>query len=759
MERTDHRLALRATVSGTALTAALSLTVAAVVPTEGWAQQRRPQPATPPATDAVQLETIDVEAGTPTNTLQSGTGLARRPGTVQETPQVVNVVPQQVLEQQNVQTLEQALRNVPGVTVAIGEGNGGLNGDQFRIRGFEAKGDIYVDGLRDFGVYTRDSFNMEQVEVLKGPSAEAFGMGTTGGAINSSSKTPKLDDFYHFGGAVGNGPLGRGTIDINKRLGETTAVRINALAHGSDIVDRDHVFSNRFGFAPSIGFGIGTPTTLNLSYFYQHTERRPDYGVPMVVPPPGLSGGAIGRPVTEFGIPRSTYYGKSTDEDISDVHILTSRFRHEANNWLTITNDTRVSFYNRDFATSVPGCSADSATVTYAASCAGQFFAGGNPTLTFGGGNPSYRQESWGAQNITTGIADFRISGIRNLATFGVDIFHQDDYRMARSTVGTKTGQQIRNPVFQASGYSIVDNPNSTKNGNGTQVGFFVSDRIWLTDQLSVLGGIRFDNYHSTYDTFNGTTTTRTNSTSEIFSPKASIIYEPTKDYNFYASYATSASPPGQYVTNAANTLNAGQPSLDPEKNESFEIGAKASLLGGRLGLTGAVFRVNKSNAFYTDPGTGDLVATGEKQRVQGVEVGVTGKITKAWTVLAAYTYLDSEVLTGASTGNEVGFVPRNAFSIWTTYDLTSHFATLPGKLEVGGGVVYRDEYFTTSANTYQIPATFSLDAFLSYEFDRYRIALNGYNLTNNLNYDAGFSSRAIVGQGRAGTISVSAKF
>jgi catecholate siderophore receptor len=179
------------------------------------------------------------------NTLQSGTGLGRLPGTIQDTPQTINVISQQQIEQQNITTLSQALQNVPGVTVAIGEGGGGMNGDQFRIRGFNAKGDIYIDGLRDFGVYVRDSFAYEQVEVIKGPSSETFGMGTTGGVINIQQKTAHLGNVTSIEGIAGSGPYYRAVADVNRQLNSTTAVRAVGMIHDQELVDRDHIYTDR----------------------------------------------------------------------------------------------------------------------------------------------------------------------------------------------------------------------------------------------------------------------------------------------------------------------------------------------------------------------------------------------------------------------------------------------------------------------------------------------------------------------------------
>jgi len=205
--------------------------------------------------------------------------------------------------------------------------------------------------------------------------------------------------------------------------------------------------------------------------------------------------------------------------------------------------------------------------------------------------------------------------------------------------------------------------------------------------------------------------------------------------------------------------INGAQPNLDPETSETYEAGAKLSFFDSRLGLTGGLFQVTKSNATYTDPTTGDAVATGERQRVRGFELGVTGQITDAWNVNVAYSYLQSKVLTGASAGNRVGGVPANAVSLWTTYNLSTLLPTLSGKLTVGGGIVYRSAIYTASNNTYRVPETFSVDALLSYEFDNYRIAINGYNLTNNLNYGSFFNNRAIPPAGRAVTVTASVKF
>ena len=731
-------------------------------------------PSEPAAAAAVDVDPTDSFTPASGNTLQSGTGLGRLPGTYQDMPQTVNVISQERIQQQNLTTIDQALRSVPGVTVSIGEGNGGMNGDQFRIRGFDAKGDLYVDGLRDFGVYVRDGFAYEQIDVLMGPSSESFGMGTTGGAINLRQKTAHRGNSYSFEASVGTDSMFRSVIDVNQQINATTAARAVGMYHNQDIADRDHVYSDRWGFLGSLAFGLGTDTTLTVNYMHQDTDRKPDYGVPFLRAP----GTTVGLPSTEFGIPRSNYYGKESDRDESTVDMLTARLSTKVNDWLTVNNDTRLEFFKRDISTTPATCTE--------APCNDVFFATGDAPYTFGaGGGSSYAQDSWGIQNITTAIAKFHTGGLRHEFVAGVDAFYQDDSRLAKSYVTPKVPGTLLNPNYAGTG--LVDNPNNQKRSDGTDIGLFASERLWLTPEFSLLGGIRWDSYTANYTYTQsaaappttgacigyaqGTWCPERHSKTEFWSPKLSAIWEPTKQETYYVSWATSATPAGQFIVSGVNPIGTtpGQENLKPEENETYEAGAKWSLLGGKLGVTAAIFRVDKSNAYYTDPSTGNAVPTGEKQRVQGVELGVNGKLTDKWSLAVAYAYLDSKITyaTGngaGNIGNHVPGVPENSASLWTTYDIAS-LVNVPGQLLVGGGITYAQEMYIRSDQLTKIPHSFALDGLISYEVDGYRVALNGYNLTNELYYDTffqgenAFTSRATPAAGRTGILTIGKKF
>src|SRR4051812_27216291 len=293
----------------------------------------------------VQLGPVSVSDQADKNGLNHSPPLASMPSTsLQDTPQAVNVIDQQTMKQQATTTLSDALRNVPGITIAIGEG-GTLAGDQFKIRGFDAKDDVYLDGLRDFGAYTRDSFNYEEVQVLKGPSGLMFGRGTTGGAINTISKSPFLKDRYSAAIEGGNGEHVRATADLNYAFSDTGAVRLNLMLTDTGVVDRDVVHAIRWGIAPTIALGLGTDTQFSLAYLHQHSTGIPDYGIPMAQQP----GQLIAEPATEYGVPRNTFLGYNTDRDRNDTDIVTMKLAHQAAPWLTLNNDARVAVYSRYF--------------------------------------------------------------------------------------------------------------------------------------------------------------------------------------------------------------------------------------------------------------------------------------------------------------------------------------------------------------------------------------------------------------------------
>ncbi|MEC3947642.1 TonB-dependent receptor [Sphingobium sp. HWE2-09] len=710
----------------------------------------------------------DDESNKSPNMLRHGTGLDRLPSDVQGTPQTITVIPQVVIQQQQATTIDQVLKYVPGVTVATGEGGGGMNGDAFRIRGFDAKGDLYVDGLRDFGAYVRDSFAVESVEVLKGSSSQSFGNGSTGGVINQTSKTAHLGDSYGLEGTFGSGPQKRIVADVNKQLGETTVLRVVGMWHDQDSVDRDDVYSKRWGVLGSLGIGFGTSTTFTINYLHQEGRRRPDMGVPILALPAGVSG--YGLPVTEYGVPRSNFFGKQTDRDRTNVDIVTARFRTEVNDWLTFSNDTRFARYSRYMAFTPNICGTGFGGFADFGTCSADVLQGNLNTAFTVWPVVGVRQTSSGGQNITTATARFRTGALRHELVAGVDAYFQDNKFGSLSGSMPRTGGTLLNPDFRnPPGFTISDALGIVK-AKAWNIGLFASDQIWFTDQISIVAGLRWDSYNAKTSTQNSTTGTFgpwVKGDTQFLSPKASIIFEPTPGQSYYVSYARSFTPQGQNLS-YQGSVSTSQPGLSPDRNYTLEVGGKWSLIKDQLGLTAAAFRTIKDRGSYEDPLTGASVLVGEKDRVQGIEVGITGKVAPAWDVQASYTYLASKILKGGpigpfnptdSTGNPVAYVSKNNAAVWTTYDVATLIPDLPGKLLIGGGLNYRSCYSADPNKLFRIPAATTVDGLISWENDNYRVALNVTNITNELTYTSAFFYRAEVAPGRAFTGSFSVRF
>jgi catecholate siderophore receptor len=752
------------------------------------------------ATTSAPTEVAGVTVTTDkTNSENSQINLGTYTGAVKDTPQAIQVISQKLIQEQKITTLEQALRDVPGITVAIGEG-GTLNGDQFKIRGQDAKDDVYIDGLKDFGAYVRDAFNDQEVQVLKGPSATAFGRGTTGAAINVVSKTPQAKDAFSADVAAGSGNYYRGDIDLNHAINSTTAVRLVVMDNRTQTVDRDDSRYDRWGVAPSVAFGLGTNTQLSLGYFYQHNNDRPDYGIPLALvggtPISAISTstglpvteitGATARPLTELGVNRKTNYGFSADHDVTDANMLTARFSQKSSDLLTFTDDARAGYYTRDFLATQSTCSSPAISGVSTTPHCIDYLQTGNPKAVVGIGGPSpYTQYTYGFQDI--GAAHINVSpfGLKNQAVVGFDVNYEYNSRVSDVLVPAKATTKS---VFNPSDASPFSESNATaansaatatalRTSLGADYAAFFSDQLWFTPWLSVVGALRYDRYVSKYDTTLVTgAQSQIKSDSDLLNPKVALVLQPNREQTYYISWSRSATPQGSSVAdaNAAITSSA----LEPEKNQIYEAGAKFSLFHDRLGLDGAVFHIDKNNALQPDPSDPDLLLanSGQKQRIQGAELDVTGKLTKAWSVNFGYSYLDSKILsdfvtqTNTSTqfpntfsiGREVYYTPRNAATLWTTYELGG---ILKG-LTVGGGVTYQDRVYTNyvyvaphTGNVFSAPVTIDYSSLIQYRWSHYTVALNGYNLTNRLNYSQVYTNRVLPEQGRSFVLTLATKY
>jgi catecholate siderophore receptor len=636
------------------------------------------------------------------------------PDSLQDTPQSITIVPLEVMREQAAFSLRDALRNVTGVSIAAGEG-GGAQGDNLTLRGFSARNDIFVDGIRDFGQYTRDTFNLESVEVLKGPSAVMFGRGSTGGAINQVSKSPSLQPGRTFSLTSGYGPTVRGTVDVNQPLGDTSALRLNLLGYYNDVVDRDEIWLSRFGIAPAYTVGLGTPTQFSAYFYYTHDEGTPDYGFPYV------SG-------TVADVPRGNNYGLANqDFERDDVYILTLRLDHAFSDAIKMRNALRVAYYHREAAVSPPanpvvpaGTPLSLITVSRGHTERDEHDSNFTEQTDF-----TFRFDTWGLKHTLIAglefsyeISDVTRWGFTNIPT--TNLIFPDPLRP--TDMGRTTNFRGRTEAFNFGAYFV--------------------DEIAITQWLKIMGGLRFDHFDTDFE--NKFLRQEFSQINNEFSPRAALIVQPTPQQTYYFSYGTSFNPSAEGLALAINTTSA-----EPEKNVSYEIGAKWDLFGSRLSVATAVFQIDKTNARTTDPALGVMVNEGT-QRVRGFEVSGAGTILPRWNIFAGYTFLDSEVVesldvvTGIPVeGKEIPNVARHTATLWTTWDITDQW-------QVGGGAFYSSRRFANNINTIEVPWYARGDVTVAYRpIKSFELRANIINVSDERYTDGVHPSHAIPGTAR----------
>jgi catecholate siderophore receptor len=657
-------------------------------------------------------------------------GLQRLPEPVQNIPQSITIVPRQIIEEQSATTLRDAMRNVTGIGIAAGEG-GGAQGDNFTLRGFNARNDMYLDGVRDQGTYFRDTFNIESVEVLKGPASIYFGRGSTGGIINQVSKAPRLEGFYDGTFSAGSGPFFRGTADINQPLSPTISLRVNAMAHGADIVDRDHVKVTRQGFAPSLTLGLGTPTQMTFSYLFQHEDNIPDDGFPFF----------HGRPVR---VDRDTWYGLTKDDyEKTYANIGTISLNHRFSDALNLRSAFRYSNVRRDLDVSIPQ------TI-----CAAPATCGPGAIIT--GVNRS-RPERHTTESIANSQTDltsrFDTYGFNHTLSSGIDLSLEgfDNLRYASNGPATT----LNNPNNGQSPNPKTLNVKAFTNATG--FGIFAADQIALHEYFDIIGGLRWDYFSADQDNkLPGQADF--DSLDKMLSYRGGLVFHPTPSQSYYFSYATAFNPSAEGLA-----LNANNQSTPPEKNEIFEIGSKFLLMGGALTLQGALFQIEKTNARTNDPVLGVQVLDG-KQRSRGFELGAAGRILPGWNVFAGFTYLDAKITKSNDTqavegvtyrlqGKTPQNVPKYSATLWSTYDFLD-------KWQIGGGPTYVASRFANNSNANEVPGYVRWDATVAYKVsEKIECRFNAQNFTNKHYIESVQGSHVVPGAGMTFVASTSFRF
>jgi catecholate siderophore receptor len=675
----------------------------------------------------------------------------KTPTPIRDIPQSVTVINRAVMEAQGAASLADVVRNVPGIT--LGAAEGGTIGNNINLRGFTARTDLYLDGVRDRGQYYRDIFALDAIEVLKGPSSMLFGRGSTGGVINQVSKVPSLTPFNEISVMAGTQPSVRTTVDMNQPLSETSAFRVSIM--GQDVHSTRDVMQNQdYGIAPSLRFGVGTPTEITLSALITHNHDMPDYGLPPV----------NGQPAN---VDRHTFYGLTDERTIQDVDSFSARIQHRFSPTMTLRNQTQYSGYGIDARESGPSVVGTILGGIFTPIAGGS--TNGNTTsaplnqLFVGLG--SHDRKIWDSSlyNQTDLISEFTTGTIKHTLLTGLEV-GRDTYSnqaYSRFTPGLATApgtipliivEPLVDPAYQSTPAAATTAQGNLAQAGATTVAPYVNDTLEFSKQWKLVAGVRFDRYDAGI-TNSVPTATTPGSASQLInftSVRTGLIYQPDEVQSYYVSYGTSFNPSLETLT-----VTNGTQALPPEKNRSYEAGAKWDLLGGNLSLTSALFEVEKYNArTQISPGIFDL--TGDV-RVDGFEVGAAGRITQRWQVLAGYTYLNAKIVNASdgTQGNIPANVPTSSSSLWTTYNLTREW-------EAGGGLTYMSNRFANNQNVVSVGNYLRVDATIAYHQPKYDIRLNLFNLADRLNFEQLIPSdggRSVPGIGRTALLSVTYRF
>ncbi len=653
-----------------------------------------------------------------------------------DTPQSITSLTKELLEDRGAMSLNDALRNVPGITLGAGEFT--WQGNNPTIRGFNSRNDMFLDGMRDYGSYYRDPFYMETVEVLQGPSSMVFGRGSTGGVINQSSKQPEADAFRSLHLNMGSADTFRATADVNQpiaALGERGGLRLNLVQQSNGVVDRDVTGSEHWGVAPSLALDLGDATMLSLSYLKMQGDSIPDYGVPWLLNAPA--------PVA-----RDTFYGFDTDYVDTETDIANLRLQHTFSKDMNLTVMLRKADYERQSRITealIP------AGVTAATPLANINI---NRNVFSGQSSESMLQ---GQANL---VAEFATGFVSHALVTGVEWAEESSTPVMRLAVGVPTAPLLNPPPMQFSVIRFQVRANA--NTDSDSLAAFALDTLKFGEQWQVALGARWDHFFTNYVADRYDANGATAGTEQVLrkdieaSYRAALIYKPVENQTWYLGWGTSFNPSAEGLSFIANARNFGISNafLEPEKNRSIEFGSKWTLFDQRLQLDAALFEIIKSNARVPDPGRPGFNALAGEQTVNGFSLNVVGSLPSGLSVSGGYAFLDSEESATAPTLDNLGRpllnVARHNFSMWLNY------AVRPA-LQLGVGTRYVGERLARNVSpVLAAPGYWAFDAMGKYTVNEHvTLKFNLTNLGDEYFYDQLHPFHVVPGPGFAGVFAL----
>ncbi|OFS45685.1 ligand-gated channel [Achromobacter xylosoxidans] len=668
-----------------------------------------------------------------------------------DTPRSVQVVPKQVMSDQSASSLQDVLQNSPGITFAAGEG--GRAGDDLPvIRGQNAASSLFLDGMRDASMQARDTFNLEQVEIIKGPDSVYSGRGGAGGSINLVSKAPKAKDATEVTGQIGTDRNYRGSVDSNWRLGEKSAFRLNVMGTKGDVPGRDRAVNfERWGVAPSLMLGMGTPTRITLSYYHYQNDSMPDYSIPYDP--------RVGLPVTEtLGISRKNFYGLA-ERDFMKTRdgMATVDFQHDFSDKLTLRNVVRYGRETADYLATQPDLTLANLPAGIVDRPAyGRYYT----TKAFANQTDLSGEFLTGAVKHGFDLG-FEYTSVKQTMAYTNDqVLSSDGVTKCPADL---TQTSLRNPdpnvAYPCRTARSWPAPYATDT-----LALYGFDTLKFDEQWQASVGLRWDNYRTSGHDKKKQGYRRTDN---LFNYQLGLAYKPVPQGTIYASYGTSSTPSAVAGATASDILRkSSDEAASPEKSRSVEAGVKWLVLDERLTLTGAVFQDTRRNT-NIEVLPNEYEQAGQT-RVRGIELGFSGSITPAWNIYGGYTFLDSKLIRGGrkdigAEGQDLPNTPRNAFSLWSTYKV------LP-ELTLGGGAYYVDKVYgnadagvdaSGAPKARWVPSYWRFDAMAKYKFSSHlALQLNVLNVFDQTFYTrARPKNHAALGTGRAALLSVRLRY
>lgn len=609
-----------------------------------------------------------------------------------DTPRIVDVITNAVIESTASFSIEEALRAVPGITLGAGEG-GTASADIPLIRGLDATADTFVDGARDVGSQSRETFAVERVEVVKGPNTAFGGRSTSAGTINIVSKTPQATDFVSGQASIGTADLQRLTADVNQQLGDRLALRLNALWHDARVAGRGPVEDDRWGISPGVTWGVGEPFSATLLYYHFETDGTPDYGVPLTSR--NQLPGGFRRPAD---VSYDNFYGLTVrDFQETKVDAATFLFRGEIAPGWVLSDTLRVTRARNNYIATNPDDSR------------------GNVASGLLWRSPKSRNSvNRSLVNNLNLAGSFSTGGLLHSTSAGME-FNTSDTTNRAYTVAAGAGicTAALLASFDCTTLAAPDpddpwagsiTPSTTRTrASAEDLGFYAMDTITIVPQLLLNGGVRWNRFDVDGRSFASTGITGFRNKSDFWSWQAGVIFKPVETASIYVSFADAKTPPGSDIGEGSNNLSATNDTFLPQTTKNYEVGAKADLLDGALSLTGAIFQLDRGNIIDNDPVAGPI-AVASKARIRGFELGASGRAGPL-SMLAGYTYVDSELRDGtANEGNPLPNAPKHNVSVTAQLELTE-------RLSVGGGAYHASERWADATQLIRADGYWRFDA------------------------------------------------